>query len=538
MSNTRADTDKYGERLEAIFSRLYEGFLSTLFSGHRRVVFIFATALLVSGVYLLTHPYPAYGAGLFLKMAETVVTQNYSLPTQVAGYTHGGVPFAYPPLAFYATALLLDVGVHPFVITRAVPTVVTSVAFIAYYFLAREFLPSSRRAGVAALIAAVTPPLLQWHLSAGGIVRAPAFLVLLTGLYVGIRLFRYGQRFTLAAASVLFGAMILTHPTYSVFFGVSYLLFFLVEDRSFRGFLRGIIVAGSGLTIASPWIVQVATFHGVSVFTSAAGTHGGLGAGATMFLERLSDPFVSFPAVVLWYILLCLGLYYFVTRRQFFLPTWFGISIFLMDEIRFAFIPGVMILTVGLTDIVPTIHARLRNSRRTVTSLVAVPALVLGLLACLGILFVGGHSVASQPSMPAFIDHEDTEAMEWVRSETPADAEFVVLGDAAEWFPQQTDRMILVGPWGVEWKTPQAYQHQKDSYITLSECNTARCLTDNLQLQPRQPDYLYIPKGEYSVRGQTITQTDEMRLSLERSDRYRIAHENDGVLIVRVVVMN
>ncbi|WP_245800162.1 hypothetical protein [Haladaptatus litoreus] len=186
----------------------------------------------------------------------------------------------------------------------------------------------------------------------------------------------------------------------------------------------------------------------------------------------------------------------------------------------------------------PTIHARLRNSRRTVTSLVAVPALVLGLLACLGILFVGGHSVASQPSMPAFIDHEDTEAMEWVRSETPADAEFVVLGDAAEWFPQQTNRTILVGPWGVEWKTPQAYQRQKDSYITLSECDTARCLTDNLQSQPRQPDYLYIPKGEYTVRGQTITQIDKMRLSLERSDRYRIVHENDGVLIVRTVRTN
>ncbi|WP_435156931.1 ArnT family glycosyltransferase [Haladaptatus sp. DFWS20] len=489
----------------------------------------------MSSIYLLTHPYPAYGAGLFLKTAETIMSQNYALPKQVAGYTHGGIPFAYPPLAFYATALLLDAGVQPLEVTRVIPAGITSIAFIPYYLLARECLPSPRRAGIAALIATVTPMLLQWHLSAGGIVRAPAFFVLLTGLYVGIRLFRHGKRSTLVAASVLFGMILLLHPTYSLFFGVSYLLFFLVENRSLRGFFSGSIVAGSGLMIAGPWIAQVATSHGVSAFTSAAGTHGGLGAGVIMFFERLTDPFVSFPAVILWYTLLCFGLYYFGTRRQYFLPFWFGISVFLMDEIRFAFIPGVMIITVGLTDIVPTLHTRLRKSNRTVTSHVAVPALVLGLLACLGILFVGGHSVGSQSSMPAFIDHEDTEAMEWVRSETATDTEFVVLGDAAEWFPYFSERTILVGPWGVEWKSPDAYQRQKESYITLSECHTARCLTNNLRSQPGQPDYLYIPKGRYTVRGQTADQPDEMHLSLERSDRYRIVHENDGVLIVRTL---
>ncbi|WP_266082218.1 glycosyltransferase family protein [Haladaptatus caseinilyticus] len=538
MSNTRTNTDNYGDRVETVFSRLYEGFLSTLFSGHRRIVFIFTTSLLMSGVYLVTHPYPAYGAGLFLKTAETIASQNYALPTHVAGYTSSGVPFAYPPLAFYATALLLEAGVPPLVITRAIPALVTSIAFVPYYFLAREFLPSPRRAGIAALIATITPMLLQWHLSAGGIVRAPAFLILLSGLYVGIRLFRHGRRSTLFAALILFGAIILTHPTYSVFFGVSYLLFFLIEDRSIRGLLSGSIVAGGGLMIASPWIVQVVTSHGFSVFTSAAGTHGGLGAGVMMFFERLDDPFVSFPAAALWYVLLCLGIYYVVTRRQYFLPAWFVAAVFLMDEIRFAFIPGVMIIAVGLTDIVPVIHARFRNSHRTVTSHVVVPALILGLLACLGVMYVGGYSVASQSSMPAFIDHEDTEAMAWARSETESDAQFVVLGDAAEWFPYFSDRTILVGPWGVEWKTPEAYQYQKDSYITLSECHTAQCLTANLQTQPKQPDYLYIPKGQYTVRGQTAFQTSEMYRSLERSDRYRIVHENEGVLVVRTVGTN
>ena len=56
--------------------------------------------LVVYTAYLLTHPYPALGGGLFLSMAEALVENGHALPARVAGYTPGGIPFAYPPLAF------------------------------------------------------------------------------------------------------------------------------------------------------------------------------------------------------------------------------------------------------------------------------------------------------------------------------------------------------------------------------------------------------------------------------------------------------
>jgi hypothetical protein len=534
MSNIERDDDEYTGSIEYILEKSYELFATTLFRGERKAVLVLITAVFISSTYLLTHRYPAYGAGLFLKISETIVRGNYAFPDRVMGYTRSGVPFAYPPLTFYVNAVLLDLGVSPLRISRMLPAIVTSAAFVPYFYLAREFLPSSGKAGVAAIIAAVTPMLLQWHLSAGGIVRAPAFFLLLSGLYVGIRLFRYRTRLSLVVGPVLFGLLLLTHPTYSVFFAASYVLFFLREQRSLEGLGRGLVVAGGGLLIASPWIVRVTSTHGIDVFTSAAGTHGGLGAGVTVFLDRVGDPFVSFPAIFVWYVLLLLGIYSLVRRRQYFLPLWFGVSVFLMDEIRFAFIPGVMILTIGVSDVLPAIRARLFGTERTPTSQIAVTAVVLCLLVSLGGLFVAGQSFTSHDSMPAFIDREDTTAMSWVRAETPSDAEFVVIGDAAEWFPYFTDRTILVGPWGVEWKTPTAYQRQMDAYKGLSDCDTAGCLTHTLRSNGRHPEYLYVPKGQYTVRGFSSVQSNRMRRSLERSDRYEIAYENAGVLVVRV----
>lgn len=534
MSHIGNDDDESTGSIEYLFEKGYELFATTLFRGDRKVVLVLMTAVFTSITYLLTHRYPAYGAGLFLKMSESIINLHYASPNRVIGYTRSGVPFAYPPLAFYVNAVLLDLGVSPLRLSRVLPAVVTSVAFVPYYYLAREFLPSSGRAGIAAIVAAVTPMLLQWHLSAGGIVRALAFFLLLSGLYVGVRLFRYRTRLSLVVGPVLFGLLLLTHPTYSMFFAASYVLFFIKEQRSLEGFGRGLVVAAGGLLIASPWIVHIVSTYGIDVFTAAAGTHGGLGAGITGFFDRLGDPFVASPVVIVWYVLLVFGIYYFVKERQYFLPLWFVVSVFLMDEIRFAFIPGVMIISIGITDVMPAIRARLFQSDRTASSQIAVTTLVLCLLVGLGGLFVAGHPVTNQDSMPSFIDHEDMTAMSWVQSETSPDAEFVVIGDGAEWFPYFTNRTILVGLWGVEWKSPEAYQHQKSAFKSISDCDTARCLTNTLRSNRHHPTYLYIPKGQYTVRGISSVQSNRMRGSLERSNQYEIKYENTGVLIVRV----
>jgi len=111
----------------------------------------------------------------------------------------------------------------------------------------------------------------------------------------------------------------------------------------------------------------------------------------------------------------------------------------------------------------------------------------------------------------------------------------VALGDAAEWFPLVTDRTIAVGPWGVEWKTPDKYRRQLGLFWFLSTCHDEECLSAVMDRRNVQPDYLYVPKGGYTVRGFEQDQPAKMRASLQESNEYRLVYENEGVMVFEVL---
>jgi hypothetical protein len=499
------------------------------------------TPLLVGFVvvvaYLFTHPYPAYGAGLYLRMSELIVENGYRLPTHVPGYTDGGVPFAYPPLLFYLGALAMDVGgVDPLALARYVPAAVTVGYLVPYYFLARELLGDRVEASLATTLLAVAPPALQWHLSAGGFVRGSAFLLAVTGCFAGVRLFRSGDLRWLAAGTLLFGLTVLAHPVYTVFFGVSYLLFYAAFDRTLRGLVLGTVVAGGGLLLAAPWWLQVLGTHGPDAFTAAAGTHSGLFGGLHRLVDQFGYTLVSGPPVPVFFALAYVGVAYFLRERRYLLPAWLVVPAIVLGKERFQFAAGAMMAAVVLRHGLRTAARRRfpsgewrRGARFALVGVVLVVASVGTLYASAALPWA--H--AGEPSQPQFVDDDDRSAMAWVGTETPPDAEFVVLGDAAEWFPLFADRTVLVGPWGVEWTSPERYETQLSLYRIVSTCDSERCLTAALSSHGVDPAYVYVPKGEYTVRGLEESGTASLRRSLARSRTYELAFENEGVAVFR-----
>ena len=496
--------------------------------------------LLVSVSYLSTHPYPAYGAGLYLQIAEEIRAGGYALPTVIPYYTQGGVPFAYPPLMFYVAAVLGELGVAPLTISRLVPATVTVLYLIPYYAVAGELLETRRRAGLATLFLAVCPPALQWHLSAGGMVRAPAFLFSLCGIYAGVRLFKRGDQLWVIPGLVLFGLTVLTHPVYTVFFGLSWLLLFLTFDRTPRGLVSGAVVALGGILLAAPWWLQVIHVHGPDVFLSAAGTHNGLGGGVGRLLDQFVYP-LDENYVTLFFVGIFLGTSYFLRRRRFFLPAWLLAGAYFIGKSRFQFVAGSMMLAVFLVEAVGPWVARqvgTRDLRRVTTGVVllaVVAATVVGGLYAGSALNTAHHGSTSQP---AFIDTADREAMTWAAEHTDPGDDFVVAGDAAEWFPLFTDRSILIGPWGVEWTEPAEYERQLRLFRSVSTCEQAACLTATFEQAGVTPDYVYVPRDEYTVRGLTHRPQPGLERSLVDSDRYRLVYGNEGVAIFRVDAQN
>ncbi|WP_435319191.1 ArnT family glycosyltransferase [Haloarchaeobius sp. TZWSO28] len=496
--------------------------------------------LLVYGSYLLTHQYPAYGAGLYVQIADTISAHGYGLPPTVPGYTAEGVPLAYPPLMFYVVAAVRDLtGVDAFLLSRLLPGLVVLATVVPYFYVAQEFLGTPRRAAFASLVFAVAPPVLQWHLSAGGINRAPAFFFVVTGLFAGLRLFRHGDRRWLVPGLVLFALTILTHPLYAVCFGLNYLVLYAAFDRSPMGLVSGAVVAVGGVLVTAPWWLTVASHHGFDVFFGAAGTHSGLGGGTGRLYDEFVQPIVVADAVTPFFVVTYAAGLYALWKRRFLVPVWLFVSAWVLGKTRFQFLAGGILVAQFVFAVVPALVARFDAGtapgwRRT-ASVLTVALLSLSAVG-VGVAYAGGmvDSHHGDPSQPAFVDSHDVEAMQWAEANTAPSADFVVLGDAAEWFPQQTGRSILIGPWGVEWTTPARYEHQLNTFRDSSTCDDAACLTRFLESGSQSPEYVYVPKDEYTVRGMHHQQSPSMRDSLVESDRYTIVYENEGVVVVAV----
>ncbi len=477
--------------------------------------------LAVAVLYVALNEYPAYGAGLYTATADEIRAAGYGLPRTIPGYTAEGVPFAYPPLAFYGLAVLRDLGAGTFATARFLPPLITLAAVVPAYLLGRDLLGGRLRGAAAAVLVVVDPQVLEWHVSAGGLVRAPAFLFALAGSYAALRIFRERDATWVPVGLVLFALVLLTHPTYALFVVVTYLVFWAGYDRSVRGLLHGAAVGFGGVALAAPWWLSVAARHGFDVFTAAAGTHGGVGGGLLAILTGMSP----------WTLLFLLAGAIAVVGGWRVLGAWLVAAEVLFQQPRFAYTVGafaVVAAAVTAADAYAERRPAFGERRRGV----AMAALLV--LATSGVGVVTYEFTASDDTTPAFVDDADVEAMTWAEHETPADATFVVLGDAAEWFPATTDRTILVGPWGMEWRDPATYERHLGAYVNASACQSARCVERWTDAADARPDYLYVPKGSYTVRGHGRVSFGTLERSLALRERYELAYENSGVAVYRI----
>jgi hypothetical protein len=488
-------------------------------------------AAVVVAAYLATHPYPGLGGGLFSAMAEAVRAHGYRLPTTIPHYTADGLPFAYPPLGVYLLAALGDLtGLGPLALTRIVPGVFVLCYAVGAFAFAREFLPAPT-AGVAAVAVATSPVVLTMNVTAGGVVRAPAFALLAVGLAAGTRLFRTRRPQWVAVGAAVFGLVVALHPIAALSFGLGYLFLYAALDRTLAGLARGAAVAAGGLALASPWLVTVVSRHGVEVFLRAAGTHGGVAPDLLGPAKFLYVPRAVFPTV--WLALVVVGGVILVARRRLLLPAWFAVFL-LVAPGRATMLVGSLLAAVGVVEAAAA-------ATRGASWLVPVsPAAFVVAVVCLFGTGVGAMHAADYPGLDdqhvtqAYVDDAHLDAMAWVRAETPPDATFVVVGDVAEWFPLFAERTSLVTFRGTEWEGAAVRGRHARAKAALAECDAARCLTRALAEYGFEPDYLYVPVGSYSAGYEVRRQSSVMARSLAADDRYRVVHRTESALVVRV----
>lgn len=486
---------------------------------------------LVVAMYFATNKFPAYGAGLYMVIAERIVASGLGNLTVIPHYTARGVPFAYPPLVFYMLALIrssFDIG--PFSLTKILPAIFTVGYLIPTYLIARDELRSRSRAALVCVLIASNDEILRWHLSAGGVVRTVAFFFALCTIYAGIHTFESGDRRWLITASVGFSLTVLTHPTYALFVVITYLTLWVTRDRSPCGLMRGAIVGVAGIVFSAPWWLPVLLIHGSGVFLAASGTHGGIGGGLELAINSLT----------VWNILPLIGVVVLFLDGSPFLPIWYLALLVGIADPRFTNFIGILALVTAVGRVVDgrtpigEWHGFQGSDVQRRRQLYVI---VFALCLISSNAYLYQEMTNDQDTLtPNFVNEGKLTAMQWAQTNTPSDASFVVLGDVAEWFPMVTHRTILIGAWGVEWRSSEAYNRQYNDFSNVTRCKSTHCVEYYTQKVDVRPDYVFIPKGNYTVNGVQYSRTGSLERSFDHSKEYESEYENSQVVIYRAVV--
>jgi hypothetical protein len=472
----------------------------------------------------IRYHFPIAAGGLFLNAAHRISANNYKLPSTLPHYGDGGVPFAYPPLMLYALALLHDAtGISLLNLERALPALLTPLCLAPFYFLAREVLKSKGSALFATFIMAVSPSAFFYHLDAGGVVRAPAFALLLAGLLTGHRMFRTGDRTYVALSAIAFALTLLSHVGYATLFAASYVVFLLFLDRSRAGLGKALLVGVGGLLISAPWWLYVVHDHGLAPFIAALSTHRSVGGTVyrTLTLTIHREPFLP-----IWHVLGVIGILVVVAGAKFFLPVWLAALMLAYPTEESIMIVVSLLAALAVFEVI--LPAVRQSENRELWS-GAGGAIVVAALSLYGF----GSAMAVVQNVPSsdvnywhpYIDQSDVDAMQWASQNTPEDARFIIVGSQAEWFPALAGRTSVVGEWGAEWKSGE-FGRQRAMFADVVGCGTKLqdCLLDVKSKNDLRVDYVYIPETD---------ETLSLRHSIAETPTWERLYDQDGVAIYR-----
>jgi hypothetical protein len=502
----------------------------------------------VRAFHIFSSDFPLNDGGMFFAMARDLQDNGYRLP-EYTSYNSGDIPFTYPPLGFYAAALLDDLTpLGMFDVFRVLPLVATSLTIPAFYLLARSML-TSRVALIASVLAfALIPRSFMWLLMGGGVTRSLGFLFAILALYFVHRLYAKQDRSALPWAIGLSALTVLSHLETGWFLAFSIAVFFLGFGRSRRGVIDSVILATGTLVATSVWWVQILATHGLEPITTVSGAGGSIFSGGEAtrgaYLGLLRMISTSEPLFPLIGVLAVFGGLALIGRRQYFLPLWWA-SIILLDVRAFptfTSVPVAMMAGICVSEVLlPMLDGRQPPRERTTSTPVlrlqfGPQTAVLGALVVFAVVSatlrtngLGGEA----PNLRGLSDQELT-ALEWVDDETPSGSSFLIIPDSAwetaktaEWFPILADRYSIATVQGTEWLAGGGFDRARDIYDDAYSCGfqTTDCLGELVEENEVDFNYVYIRKGDL---GQCCTTLLD---SLTRDEDYELVYAGDGATI-------
>lgn len=456
------------------------------------IYFVAIAALATRLVPALSTAGPLNDGGLFYSMIADILN-NHFLPPVFTTYNRLNIPFAYPPLGFYLSAALAEItGLKPFEILHFVPILISSLAIPFFAGLAARITKSLTAAFFASLMFAAMPLAFTWQIMGGGITRSLGqIFAILTWAHLYDHYTTHEKKSLLK--TILFGALtVLSHPEAALQTALGAALFWFYFSREKTTIKTSLIIAAGVLLLSMPWWLTVLLRFGTPPFIAVfkAGAQNNI-----PFLARLvvlfqfkftDEPFLSFCTV-----LGLLGFFFALTRKRYFLPVWLAATILVdwRSGARFAMLPLAMLAGLTLHEVIfPALQRDgsggpeddfEKNLLGTTWSKILTGYLFIYLLS--GAFFTA-QTIGNERS----ITSGDLQAIEWIKSNTPAESRIAtltgmqpLLDPLTEWFPALSERHVVNSVFGREWINDNKFGQTILSYEKLQTCAVKNpgCLT-------------------------------------------------------------
>lgn len=447
----------------------------------------------------LTTRFPLNDGGMFLDMTRDLQANHYRLPATTS-YNRLDLPYAYPPLGFYLTALLSDLTRIPLLdLFLWLPAFLSILAIPAFYLFARALLADDLRAALATLFFALTPGSYFWPIMGGGVTRSPAVFFLLLAACCALRLFRE-QKDGFIFPSILFASLtVLSHPEAGLQLAGLCALFWMFYGRTRAGMLRACLLALGVTLLAAPWWGTVLARHGPAPFLSAlqSGQHATVNR-----LELLAGMFLSGEWIPLLLLLRLTGLAHAIWKRNYILIALVFVPALLdpRSASAISFLAMCMLSALAFLDAIPALLKKFRGLE--INSMLDHRAGMTALFIMALLLFLQ-CGLRNYTLINTTLTVEEREAMRWLSENiSPAQNFYLVTGraysmsdPAQEWFPTLTGQHSQTTLQGLEWTLGPRFTPRLNDLTELQACAEIACVESWSARAGLAYDYLWIAKA-------------------------------------------
>jgi len=425
-----------------------------------------AALLLAAGFYLrlqhLFHIHPAAEpfrlGGLFVAFSRQILQAGFALPHTIPFYSAGGLPFAYPPLAFYLEASLLALWPRgDFLLANLLPPLLACLTLAVFAWGVNRAWPNSPARQLSALFAcAFLPNAFSNQIEAAGLAEALGSLALAVYFWA-VWQFRLRPNTKNALKTGLALAFcVLSSPGSAI--GAAWLTLLLAGEHLLRerlrpqAWMRLSVIALSGAALSAPYWLTVMLRFGRGFFLQPV-------------LAQFAQPSSQSPLQSLlrwsnfvvvadgwtfgWNLVIFLGLAWSLSRRQAALPAaLLGLMLIPRENVWLMALPAALLFGLGFENLL----LPLLSPRPLPRLLIVLPLAVWAALLSLGL------AQALEKDQQWRLTAAQAQRMEQARALLPEDALIVVLGNEAlmEWAPYLLQRETINTAFGLEWQPAEA----------------------------------------------------------------------------------